>query len=200
MLSGGEYMAVHRPSLGEKLFFLLSGAVISTPFPAMANTLISYFLLLNYSRDTAVLVSVALFAPLIEEFAKAYPLFYRHGETEKSLLSLGFLTGLGFGIAEFFLYVFILDVNFLIRLPLILFHASSASITACGIGQNRAFLFYFLAVILHATVNIGAFLQGSWMIAAILAIVVAYTLALFLNAISRQKTVGNHFDTPSVSH
>jgi len=46
-------------------------------------------------------VLIVVFAPIIEEFAKAYHLFYRRGETGKSIFILEFLVGLGFGISKF---------------------------------------------------------------------------------------------------
>ena len=52
---------------------------------------------------------VVVLAPFIEELAKVFPLFYRHGETQRSLVSLGLLIGLGFGIAEFVEYVHSLE-------------------------------------------------------------------------------------------
>ena len=52
-----------------------------------------------------------MIAPFIEELAKVFPLFYRHGETERSIVMLGILIGLGFGITEFVLYVAVLGVT-----------------------------------------------------------------------------------------
>jgi len=50
----------------------------------------------------SVALLIVILAPFIEELAKVFPLFYRHGETERSLVTLGLLIGLGFGVAEFF--------------------------------------------------------------------------------------------------
>jgi hypothetical protein len=50
---------------------------------------------------------VVVGASFVEELAKVFPLFYRHGETEPSLVTLGLLTGLSFGEAEFVEYVFL---------------------------------------------------------------------------------------------
>jgi len=52
-----------------------------------------------------------LFAPFIEEVVKVFPLFYRYGETERSLIDLGILVGIGFGITEYTLYVFTLGAR-----------------------------------------------------------------------------------------
>ena len=97
--------------------------------------------------------STALFTPFIEEFSKVYPLFYRHGETEKSIFILGFLTGLGFGITEFLLYVFVQGAPVLVRLPAIFFHASSTSIVGYGIATKRPMSFFLIAVALHLLNN-----------------------------------------------
>jgi RsiW-degrading membrane proteinase PrsW (M82 family) len=107
----------------------------------------------------AVLFASVLFAPFMEEFAKAFPLFYRHGETVRSIFILGFLVGLGFGFVEFLVYVFVLGVPFVFRLPAVVFHGASTSITAYGIATRRAPLFYLVAVGLHFFNNFSAFVQ-----------------------------------------
>ena len=84
----------------------------------------------------ATLCSTAIAAPFIEEFTKDYPLFYRHGESERSIFTLGFLVGLGFGVSEFFVYVLALGVLILIKVPGIFFHAASTSISAYGIAKK----------------------------------------------------------------
>ncbi|GAB6056357.1 hypothetical protein JCM15415_16730 [Methanobacterium movens] len=145
----------HKPDLKEKLFFFISGIIVSVPltlFFGTFTTTLTSVLPFFYAQ----ILSVVIFAPIIEEFAKAYPLFYRHGETEKSIVKLGFLVGLGFGIAEFFVYVFGLGVPFYIRLPGILFHASSTAIVAYGIAKKRPFFFYLIAVGLHLLINFTA--------------------------------------------
>jgi len=153
---GEVVISVHRPSLGEKLFFLLSGMVSSVPLTLLVNQFASSFLG-SLSLFYAVLVSVVLFSPFVEEFAKAFPLLYRHGETERSIFTLGLLVGLGFGLAEFVLYVFVLGVPFVYRLGGIVFHAASTSITAYGIATKRAGLFYLVSVGLHFSNNLVAF-------------------------------------------
>lgn len=99
------------------------------------------------------LISSIIFAPLIEEFAKAYPLFYRHGETSRSIFNLGVMVGTGFGIVELITYVSI-GAAVISRLPGIFFHPISTSITAYGIAKNRPLLFYIVAVSLHFTYNL----------------------------------------------
>jgi RsiW-degrading membrane proteinase PrsW (M82 family) len=179
----------HRPHITEKLFFLFSGAIMSTPFPAMANTLINTFLVLNIDYQLAMTISIIIIAPILEEFAKAYPLFYRHGETERSLIILGFLTGLGFGIAEFLLYIFYYQAPIIYRLPLIFFHASTTTIVAAGIGKNRSLISYLLAVILHSLVNIFAIMSGGWTIGVFAVSIFSYILAWYLYKISSEKTI-----------
>lgn len=127
---------------------------MSVPLTLFINTLSDYLLPLSTSATLATIVSVVLFAPLIEEFSKAYPLFYRHAETERSIFTLGFLVGLGFGIAEFVEYIVLLSAPVVVRLPGILFHASLTSIIAYGIGRKRVLPFYALAVSLHLLTNL----------------------------------------------
>jgi len=182
-------MNVHQPKITEKLFFLFSGAVISTPFPILANSLIAYVLALQLPSPYYSVVTIALIAPILEEFAKAYPLFFRHGETERSLVTLGFLTGLGFGIAEFLIYIFVLEAPVGIRLPLLLFHATNNTIIAYGIGRYKAFYFYFLAVLLHFVYNFSIFFSGIFLIVAVLAVFTSYILAYFLYRRSRELTI-----------
>ncbi len=102
-------------------------------------------------------LSIVVLAPFIEELAKVFPLFYRHGETERSIVTLGLLIGLGFGIAELVLYVFFLGAPLIDRFPGVIFHASSASITAYGVAKKNPLPYYLIAVMLHLTNNFFAF-------------------------------------------
>jgi len=142
----------HRPSLKEKLFFLSSGIVVSIPiaffFEPTAGFLSNYF-----PGFASEVLAIAVFAPIIEEFAKAYPLFYRHGESQRSIMMLGFLVGLGFGITEFFEYVVILNVPILVRLPGIFFHGATATTIGYGIATRRPAAFYLISVLLHFSIN-----------------------------------------------
>jgi RsiW-degrading membrane proteinase PrsW (M82 family) len=147
---------VHKPSSREKLFFLLSGMVSSIPLTLFVNQFVDS-LLGSLSLFYAVLLSVVIFAPFVEEFAKAFPLLYRHGETERSIFTLGLLVGLGFGLVEFFIYVFLLGVSPVFRFGGVVFHAASTSITAYGIAKGRAASFYLVSVVLHASNNFFAF-------------------------------------------
>jgi RsiW-degrading membrane proteinase PrsW (M82 family) len=149
---------IHRPNLKEKLFFLLSGLIVSIPQTAFISAFSAYLISSMPSTD-ALILAVVILAPLIEEFSKAFPLFYRHGETERSIFTLGFLVGLGFGMAEFVEYVAILQAPIIERLPGIFFHASTASIIAYGIGRKQTAQFYVLAVILHLSANLFAIMD-----------------------------------------
>ncbi len=142
---------IHKPGLKEKLFFCLSGIIVSIPITLYFDVFSSHacFIL---PAIYSVFCSTALFTPFIEEFAKVFPLFYRHGETENSIFILGFLTGLGFGITEFLFYVFG-GTPVPVRLPAIFFHASSTSIAAFGIATKRPMSFFLIAVALHLLNN-----------------------------------------------
>jgi RsiW-degrading membrane proteinase PrsW (M82 family) len=157
VLRGGEVVVrVHRPSLTEKLFFLLSGMVSSFSLTLFLNSFVDS-LVGSLSLFYAVLLSVVIVGPFIEEFAKAFPLLYRHGESERSIFTLGLLVGLGFGLVEFFIYVFLLGVPPVYRFGGVVFHIASTSITAYGIAKGRAASFYFVSVLLHFSNNFFAF-------------------------------------------
>lgn len=176
---GEVVIAVHRPPLREKLFFLLSGMVSSVPLTLFVDQFASS-LLSSLSLFYAVLVSTVILSPFLEEFAKAFPLLYRHGETTRSIFTLGLFVGFGFGLVEFVLYVFVLGIPFVSRLGGIVFHAASTSITAYGIATRRPVLFYMASVALHFSNNLLAFVfslvepatlfgPGSWASYAVMA-------------------------------
>ncbi len=170
----------HRPKFGEKAFFFLSGIVIGIPFPVLINALVMRFFLVNLPFTMANVIITAILAPFLEEFAKAYALFYRHAETEKSLTSLGFYTGLGFGVTEFLLYVFVLGASPVIRLPLLFFHASNTAIVGYGVARKKGFYFYLFAVMLHFLNNLAATYQKEWVFVSAIVILVSYMTAIFL--------------------
>ena len=85
---------LHNPSIKEKIFFFISGLLVSVPFALF---------LAQFYDFLPLLISGVVMAPFIEELAKVFPLFYRHGETQRSIVNLGVLIGLGFGITEFVL-------------------------------------------------------------------------------------------------
>ncbi len=170
---------LHKPSFREKIFFLTSGVLVSVPFTLF---------IAGFSESLCVLMpvfyaqicSVAIFTPFVEEFAKAYPIFYRHGETEKSIFTLGLLVGLGFGLTEFVLYVFTFNAPIIARLPGVLFHASSTSITAFGIAKKTPIPFYLLAVALHVLNNFFALFGDFWFLVGPATIGVAFLLCWHL--------------------
>ena len=168
----------HKPGLAEMLFFFISGMIMSGPFTILAENL-SVSLVSAMPQLYAVLFSVAVIGPLIEEFAKSYPLLYRHGETQRSIFTLAFLTGLGFGILEFLLYVFVYSAPLIVRLPGVLFHATSTSISAYGIAVKRYTHYFLIAVFLHFFANFSALFYLSWIGAAgyAIAMIVSYYLS-----------------------
>ena len=135
---------LHKPTLRELAFFFSSGILVSIPFALFFSQFYTLF---------PAALAVVIFAPFIEELAKVFPLFYRHGETERSYVTLGVLIGLGFGISEFVLYVFFLGVSPIARFPGIIFHSSSAAITAYGIAKKNPLPYYMLSVSLHIANN-----------------------------------------------
>ena len=167
---------IHKPGIPEKLFFLISGIIVSVPL----TLFIENFALppLETAPINPAILSALILAPFIEEFAKAYPLFYRHGETERSFVTLGALAGFGFAIAEFATYILI-GVSPIDRIFGLFFHTSSTSIFTYGIAQKQPLPYYVLAVFLHFSANcstlIGLFWPTSILVTAI-TVIIAWTL------------------------
>jgi len=152
-MSQGEcVIKIHKPNVDEKLFFFLCGVITSVPLTLFVAQFADSFIA-SLDVFSATLISTAVFAPFIEEFAKTFPLFYRHGETERSIFDLALFVGLGFGVVELLTYAFLLGVNPLLRLPGLFFHPASTSITAYGIATKRPASFYLVAVSLHFANN-----------------------------------------------
>jgi RsiW-degrading membrane proteinase PrsW (M82 family) len=170
-------IAIHKPTINEKIFFFLSGFLVSIPFTLFFSQFTD-LLCITLPIVLAQVCSIIIFAPLIEEFAKVIPLFYRHGETERSIVTLGILIGLGFGIAEMILYVFVLGVPFIVRIPGVIFHASSAGIASYGIAKKNFIPYYLLAVILHLANNFFALLADIFI--ALIAVLFILALTYFL--------------------
>ncbi len=176
-------ISLHKPSLKELIFFLISGIVISFPFALFFEQLSSF---------VPAIISLVVMAPLIEELAKVFPLFYRHGETERSIVNIGVLLGLGFGITELIEYVFLLDVPFVVRIPGVIFHASSAAIVAYGIAKKNPLPYYLLALALHFANNFLAefTIVGFGLLANLLVLIITYLLAWrFYHQSSKEKIV-----------
>ena len=146
---------VHKPGIKEKTFFFSSGILISVPFTVFFSQF-SNVLCIALPVLVSQVCSSVILAPFIEEFAKVLPLFYRHGETERSTVKLGILTGVGFGATEFVLYVFVLSAPFISRLPGIIFHGCSAGIVAYGLASKKPILYYLIATALHLVNNLFA--------------------------------------------
>ena len=143
---------LHKPDASEIMFFFLCGVVISIPLTLFIYQY-SDALLVGLNPSTATLIATTIFAPFIEEFAKAYPLFYRHGETERSIFNLALAVGTGFAIVELVTYVSAAGVPITDRLPGLFFHPASTSITAYGIATKRPLPYYLIAVALHFSYN-----------------------------------------------
>jgi RsiW-degrading membrane proteinase PrsW (M82 family) len=174
-------ISLHKPDIKEKIFFFLSGLLVSVPFTVFFSEFSDSLCVAMHTLLFAQVCSLVIFAPFIEEVAKVFPLFYRHGETEKSLLDLGILVGLGFGVTEFALYVFVLGAPFISRVPGVIFHASSAGITAYGIAKKKPIPFYLIAVAFHLANNLFALFSNSFLfIPGLLVLIAAYLLAWYL--------------------
>ncbi len=176
---------LHKPGVPEKLFFLISGIIVSVPL----TLFIENFALPPFEtiQINPTIISALILAPLIEEFAKAYPLFYRHGETERSFITLGALAGFGFAIAEFTTYILIGASPF-DRIFGLFFHTSSTSIVAYGIARKQPLPYYFLAVFLHFAANLSA-LTGLFWLTGILATAIAVIIAWTLYSKTSEKIV-----------
>jgi RsiW-degrading membrane proteinase PrsW (M82 family) len=175
---------LHKPSKKELIFFFASGILVSIPFATFFESL--------YPTQFSAALLVVVLAPFVEELAKVFPLFYRHGETERSIVTLGLLIGLGFGIAEFFGYVVFLGVPPIARVPGIIFHASSAIIVAYGIAKKKPFPYYLTAVALHVANNFVAFIGDIFfgVFAEIMILITVYLLAWrYYHQASKDKMV-----------
>ncbi len=133
------------------LFFFLSGIIMSVPLTLFIDGYVNP-LISGLDAFSATLISAAFFAPLIEEFSKIYPLFYRHGETQRSIVRLALMVGFGFGLAEFFAYV-LNGTEWYIRVPGLFFHPATTAISAYGIAVKKVIPFFALAVLLHFANN-----------------------------------------------
>jgi RsiW-degrading membrane proteinase PrsW (M82 family) len=172
-------VSVHKPDIKEKMFFLSSGLLMSVPFTLFFSDF-SNSLCVALPLFFAQVCAVVIFAPFIEEVAKVFPLFYRHGETERSLMELGILVGVGFGLTEFVLYVIALDASIIARIPGIIFHASSAGITAYGIAKKKPLKYYLIAVAAHLSNNLFAVFSAAvafLYIPALIILIATYLLA-----------------------
>ncbi len=161
---------IHKPNRKEYIFFFVSGIVVSIPFAIFFESL--------YPAAASSVILIVLVAPFVEELAKVFPLFYRHGETQRSIVTLGILIGVGFGIAEFMEYVVLADIPIIARIPGIVFHGSSAAITAYGIAKKNPLPYYMTAVFLHMANNFFAVSASLLLVVPQVVVLVAvYSLA-----------------------
>jgi RsiW-degrading membrane proteinase PrsW (M82 family) len=160
-------MSSHEP-LSERVFFFLSGVVVGVPVAIFFESISAMWFT---SLGVATIV-----APFVEEFAKADPLFFRSEKSGKSLMLLGLLSGLGFGTAEFFVYV-ASGVPFILRLPAIAFHAAGTSIVGYGVFRRSPVRYYLLPVSLHFLNNLFASLGVLWLVGGLGATLASYYLA-----------------------
>ncbi len=145
---------LHKPTNTELMFFLISGAIVSVPLTLFVEQYFARPLLIGLPAIDTTVLTVTVFAPFVEEFSKVFPLFYRHGETQRSIFTLALFVGLGFGIVEFFTYVITYGMQVIPqRVPGLFFHPASTSITAYGIATKRPVPFYLAAVALHFSNN-----------------------------------------------
>jgi len=178
--------AIHGLDLKKKSFFFLSGMIVSIPFVFYTKTMFNR-LILTMPTLYARLISTAIFTPFMEELAKAYPLMYRQGDTERSIFLQGSIVGFGFGVAEALIYVFMLGAPMAIRLPGILFHTLTTPITAYGIARNRALPPYLLAVTLHFLNNLSAIYDLLWLTTGYPILIITFTIDWYLNENSRNS-------------
>jgi RsiW-degrading membrane proteinase PrsW (M82 family) len=173
---------IHRPSYRELLFFLLSGAIVSVPLTLFVEGNLTNPLLTGLSAVDITFITVVVFAPFIEEFAKVFPLFYRHGETQRSIFNLALCVGLGFGIVEFITYVLVLGPQVIPqRIPGLFFHPASTSIAAYGIATRKPLPYYLAAVSLHFLNNFFAVLAPVAFPVSAIVLVIALSSSWYLH-------------------
>jgi RsiW-degrading membrane proteinase PrsW (M82 family) len=170
------------------LLFFSCGIIMSIPMTLLAGALVDP-LLVNYTQFTAELLSTAFFTPFIEEFSKIFPLYYRHGETQRSILNLAIMVGLGFAIVELLEYVFLFGTPAAYRLPGLFFHPSTTAIAAYGIATKRPAPFYLLAVVLHFAANFLAIIYPFPFSASILIVGLTVWLAWTFYGRTKEKMI-----------
>jgi RsiW-degrading membrane proteinase PrsW (M82 family) len=169
------------------LFFFISGSILSFPFTLLAEQT-SVIVFTGLGALTSTVITVAFLGPFIEEFSKAFPLFYRHGETEKSILNLALMVGLGFGIFEFILYV-ASGVSPIFRLPGLFFHPASVSITAFGIATKKIWHYYLIAVAFHIANNFIAPISSFPFFVSVVITAIAVIFSLQLRARTKERII-----------
>jgi RsiW-degrading membrane proteinase PrsW (M82 family) len=179
---------LHKPDASETLFFFLCGVITSVPLTIFIAQYANSFLI-GFDPFSATLISTAVFSPFIEEFSKAFPLFYRHGETERSIVNLALCVGLGFGIVELLTYVAALGASVFDRLPGLFFHPASTSITAYGIATKRPLPFYLAAVALHFSNNFLVLINPFSVLSSIVIVAITVFTSWQLHNKTKEKIV-----------
>ena len=152
----------------ERVFFFLSGIIVGVPVALFFESISDQYF--------TAFGAATIIAPLIEEFAKADPLFFRYERPARTLMRLGLLSGLGFGLAEFVVYVS-LGTAFYLRIPAIGFHAAGTAIIGYGVFRQKTIQFYFLSAALHFLNNLFAGFGELWLVGGIGATLASYYLA-----------------------
>lgn len=188
MKPGECVIPIHKPRTSEMLFFFSCGIIMSIPITIFIASLADQ-LLIGLDNFSSTLISAALFAPFIEEFSKVFPLYYRHGETQRSILNLAIMVGLGFAIIEMFTYVFLAGTPVLYRIPGLVFHPSSTLIASYGIASKRPLIFYGLAVLLHFANNFLAIVNPFPLSASFLILALTFGLAWTFYKSTKEKVI-----------
>ena len=188
MILENATIQIHRPSAREMLFFFSCGVIMSVPITLFIVQLTNP-LITGLDEFSAALVSTAFLSPLIEEFSKVFPLFYRHGETQRSIFRLALLVGLGFGLVEFLTYVFVLGAYWPLRLFGLVFHPASTSISAYGIATKRPLPFFALAVGLHFANNLMALVNPFPVNSSIIIVTLAGLASWRLHTRTQEKII-----------
>ena len=109
-------ISFHKPDIKENIFFFTSRLLASVLFTLFFSE-ISASLCVAVPLLFVQVCSSVIFATFTEEVTKVIPLFYRHVETERSILDLGIIVGFGFGMTKFVLYVLTLGALLIARIP-----------------------------------------------------------------------------------
>jgi len=168
---------LHHPGTLEMSSFFVQGLIVSVAISVFLETLAKNYVAFAIPGDLGYIILVTAFAPVIEEFTKVFPLLNRHAETEKSIVKLGFLSGLGFGLAELLVYVFFFSAPIAVRLPEMFFHAANTSLVAYGVAKHKFLKYYGIAVFFHFASNALTFAGDIWFIGGIGIIALVYYLA-----------------------
>jgi RsiW-degrading membrane proteinase PrsW (M82 family) len=199
MTSNHVTIRLHRPSPSELLFFVLSGAIVSVPLTLFVESFADP-LLVGFSAVDVTVITIILFAPFVEEFAKVFPLFYRHGETQRSIFNLALCVGVGFGIVEFLTYVVTYGSEIIPgRIPGLFFHPASASITAYGIATKRPIPYYLAAVVLHFSNNFLAVAGSTVVPSTVIVLAITLFASWQLHDRTKEKFVETDYATVQVT-